>query len=439
MDLLIIGVIVSALFVLIYLLSGEDAFAPSVLLSLSYVVAIFCCLYNAHLWGFRLELMTAILIIGMVTVFAVGVSLAKALPMKVNHSERRQIEEIQLKSVVVLSLIGIEILVTYLLYRDIIRIANMSYANWGNLTYNFKTNSNNIEGASISSVTTYGIKLCKAIAFVTMYIFINNCFSSHFHWKSILKNIPYLIPVGIVIYQSLMKGVRIQIISMIFAFLFIYYFFIQIRSNWKWHIKVIFAIRLLILVVAVSVLFYQSKELVGRLQDNVGLLNYVTTYLGGCIALLNLFVRDGVVEGDHSVETMGGFISSIQKLGLFKKAEIHEVREYRNSDTGFPLGNVYGAIRDYYHDFGFWGAMLMTFIVAFVIGLIYHIIRRRGNYNLVDPSLVIVYATLVYAIFFLTFSDFLTAKLSLGAIIEIIFTVVCSKLLITNREKHHLS
>lgn len=423
---------------IIYQLCGRDIFSPSVLFSFSYFLSVICCIWNARAWGTKLEATTFLLIVTAIIFFFLGEVTIKSIQVKdackaYKDSNKYKQDYIYVPVLIVILVIILNSLLTLFLYKEVVRIANLNFASWGNLIYNFKTNSNNIEGASISGIVTQGLKISKAFAYVFSYIFVNNLFSTTKR-KNIILNFVNLIPVFFVVVQSLLKGVRVAIITLLIAIIFMWYINFQIKKDWHWHINIKQIRNFSFILLLVCAIFYYSKDIVGRLQDDMGVVTYVTTYLGGPIELLNLFVKQNTDSSYKIIETMGGLISSLQKIGLFHDGYvINAVREYRSTVTGMQIGNVYGAIRDYYHDFGFLGVPFGFYFISLFVNVMYYKIKERRNYNMKKPSLIIIYSTFVYAIIFLTFSDFLTARLAPGEILEIIFIWIISSIILKKR------
>lgn len=429
MLLVLLSLLTLSLFCLAYFLFNKDFFSPSVLFCLSYFVATLCCIYNANAWGVDLDSRTMFLIIISLISFILGEALVrKTIRPKNKSGSIIQPTFIKISHFKLMLVLGLNIVLTVLLYEEIVRIANLNFSSWGNLIYNFKTNSNSLEGAEVSGVVTQGLKVSKALGYVFLYVFINNLFSSK-EKKYKNQNILYLLPIAFVVIQSLLKGVRIAVITIVFAAVFLTYIFMLIRKNWNWNIRMKHIITTGVIMILICTLFYQSKDIVGRLQDDMGTIKYVTTYLGGNIELFNLYIKYGINESGNVVETMGGAVSSLQKVGLFQDVITNQVREYRNTTTGITIGNVYGAIRDYYHDFGFIGVPICFFLLSIFVNILYcNILKRKGD-NLKSPILLIIYSTFVYAIYFLTFADFITAKLAIGVLIEFLFIGLSAKFL----------
>ncbi len=420
--------ILLVIFWCVYVFCGMDIFSPATLFSLSYFCSAVCCLYHAYEWGTDLSLTTMLLILLAVASFWCGELFVKRLGMKDTFIKKcksgNKIERvyIDVRPICFIFIFVIEIAITALLYHEIVRIANLNFASWGNLIYNYKTNSNNIEGASFSPILTIGLKLSKAVSYVFGYIFINNIFYKKTK-GNIAKNIFYLMPFLFAACQSLLKGVRVAVLTQVLSLLFFWYLNMQIEYDWNWHIKFRHVVKISLSILILCILFYSSKGLVGRIQDDTGVISYVTTYLGGPIQLLDLFVRNPI-NSSNVIETMGGVINSLKKIGLFKSVEIHAIREYRNTVTGMSIGNVYGAVRDYYHDFGYIGVLIFFFFDSILVNSMFYKIKQRKDLNIKKPILSIVYSTFIYAIIFLTFSDFLTAKLAFGELMDFILIAI---------------
>lgn len=426
MGLILVSMSSLMLFLLFYKMFEYDFFSPTVLFTGSYFISSVCCLYNVKEWGVNLRIKTILLILIAILTFAsVEYLIRKIVRRKVKYKlNYNNVKVINIKKRKILIVIIINFIITVLLYKEVVRIANLNYQDWGNLIYNFKTNSGNngLEGASLNSLVSQTLKLSKAFAYIFLFIFINNAFAK----KNIRKlDWIYLIPIIFVVIQSLLKGVRIAILTIIISGAFIGYFFMQYEQVWKLKIGIKKIVKVFIISSVICVSFYQVKDLVGRQQEDIGVVRYATTYLGGNIQLLDQYLRDDIKYKGN--ESFSGLISSLQKIGLFKNTEVSEGMEYRTTSTGKNIGNVYGAVRNYYNDYGIGGVIICFFIMSAILNSIYYSLKIRSYYYIKNPFLLIFYSTLVYGIIFLTFYDFIFPKLAIGGIMEILLLWICKK------------
>jgi len=432
------------IFLFSYLLFNKDIFSPTVLFTGFYLVSAFCTFYNIKTWGVDLHYYTVLIILLGIISFAIAEFLVKYInrnseksTLKIN-TNAWDYKEIRIEKYKIVIIIIVNIVITYMLYKEIIRIANLNYQSWGNLIYNYKTNSQNesLTGSSLSPLVTQVLKITKGFAYVFLFIFINNMYCrvgtliNRFR-----RNFVYLVPALFLCAHSLLKGVRIAIIALIIAGVFMAYFWIQNKKGWTFKFKIKNIVYSVVSVMLVLFIFYQVKEIFGRQQEDLGVIGYVTTYLGASIQLFDQYLYNNSYVSFKTIETFSGLVSSLQKLGMFSNITVLEQPEFRYSPTGLNIGNVYGAVRGYYHDFGIFGVVGCFFVMSTVLNTWY--IRLKSKISINSKSLFsfILYSTLVYGVVFLNFYVYITAKVSIGFIVEMIILWFCIKFIFNFRIK----
>lgn len=436
------------IFLLSYYLFNEDIFSPTVLLSGSYLISAICCLYNIKTWGVNLHIYTVILILLGIVFFAIGeffVKYVKLPHLKVKKclsDEQNKYEftsnVITVKKYKIVIVVLINIIITYLLYKEIIRIAYINYQDWGNLIYNYKTNAHNdsLNNSSLSIMFTQMLKITKSFGYIFLYVFINNMYYSlGGRLYKLRKNFIYLLPALFLSIQSLLKGVRIAIIALIIGGVFMAYFLAQNKKGWSFKFKIKHLIYSIVSISIILITFYQVKELFGRQQEDLGVVGYATTYLGASIQLFDQYMYDGSDTSINTIETFSGLISSLKKVGLFTNYMVLEQPEFRYSPTGLSIGNVYGGVRSYYNDFGILGVCVGFFIMSVILNVWYSKLKKRTFIKSNRILSFILYSSLVYGIVFLTFYDYLTPKIAIGFIAEIIILWICIKLVFSFKIK----
>lgn len=310
-----------------------------------------------------------------------------------------------------------------LTYREVVRIANLNFASWGNLAYNFKANSMNadLEGAGLSSFVQQINKITKGFAYAFLFVFVNNIFAQKTKTERI-ANFANLIPGVLFSAQCILKGGRFPVVAFIIGAFFLYYYFWRRTKGWGKVIPVKYIVRIVMIIAGVIAAFWFSKELVGRLSKDNDLMGYVTRYFGGGPVLFELYLKDSSMLHDAPNETFAGLISSLNKFGFnLTGRAYHEFR----AASGITIGNAYSALRNYYHDYSIFGVILFNYILAFVFSIKYYDLKFCSDITYKKAFSLTLYASFIYTVFFQFFTDYFFARLSVGLFIEVIFLRIC--------------
>ena len=218
------------------------------------------------------------------------------------------------------------------------------------------------------------------------------------------------------------KGGRFQIVAYIISAVFLYYFFWKKSTGWSEVVPIKYLMRVIIGIVIVVMAFWFSRELVGRMSKDNDLMGYVTRYFGGGAALMELYLRDTSMLHDAAVETFAGMVTSLNKLGFTLTARAsHEFR----AAAGITIGNAYSALRNYYHDYGIMGVAFFNFLLSCIFSSKYYKLKSYTYITYNKAFSIILYATLIYTVFFQFFTDYFFARLSIGFIIELLIMRIC--------------
>lgn len=412
------------LLLITYTVFNKDFMSPSFLLIAGYLLSIGSTLYNIRDWNVSVGIQTALIyFVGMIS-FLFGEGLIKTrLSKNKVMAAMPKTEYIAVSGWKYVIVIGMCAFVLILTYREVVRIANLNFVSWGNLAYNYKTNviNGDLEGSNLSTLVQQTNKISKGFAFIFLYIFINNCFANGKHILS-KANWLNLIPGILFALQCVIKGGRFQIVAYIIGGVFLYYLFWRRITGWKKVVPVKYLVRIIIAIIIVITAFWLSRELVGRMSKDSNLIGYITRYFGGGAALFELYLGDKSILHDPSIETFAGMVGSINKLGFSLTARAsHEFR----AASGIIIGNAYSALRNYYHDYGIIGVAFFNFFLACIFSLKYYKIKFYSEMAYKKIFSVILYASLIYTVFFQFFTDYFFARLSIGFIIEILIMRIC--------------
>lgn len=174
----------------------------------------------------------------------------------------------------------------------------------------------------------------------------------------------------------------------------------------------------------ICVCFFKIKELVGRQQESLGVLDYVATYLGGSFDLFSQYMREtrGAFKG---YESFSGVVDNLQSyFGVLKNVTIVTSHEFRNAATGVTIGNTYTGFRNYYNDYGIFGVCILSNMLAVIFSSTYTRIKRLNRVKQGDLVLIVFYSTQIFCMPFHFFTDYFFPRISLNMVIDFMLIVI---------------
>ncbi|MBR5317391.1 MAG: oligosaccharide repeat unit polymerase [Lachnospiraceae bacterium] len=390
-------IIVTLFLPLSYYTFKKDFASPSFLFFVGYFIAAVAAAYNIIAWEIDIsDRLIFVFLIGWFSFF-----IGELFTREILYRESRRgnnlkydntIKSIYVERKKVWFFIIIDIVVTYFLYREVIRIAgNDGSSTFENLMYNYKTN---LLETNMSTLVTQTTKITKGAAYVFLFVFVNNIVNAgKVDIRILWKNCIYMVPGIIYCIQCFLRGGRYTVIAYIIAVVFMFYFFIQYNNKWKYKVKLRTIIKMLGLVYGIFIGFWLVKEIVGR-SSTATFLEYITRYIGGPYELFNIYLKD---PPSKEYETFAGLLTSFNKIGI-TDCSVRAYHEFRFSTTGVLLGNVYTGFRTYYNDFGLIGVGTLSFLLSVIFNIVYHKLRKSSIYN--KKFVLILYSSLLYCIVF---------------------------------------
>lgn len=426
--------VVMLIFLLILLFavweSKKDLLSPSFLLLVGYIITTICSIYNAERWKSDISgYMLFIVSLGIIS-FIVGEEVAgkiKPLRSYVELPERNN----DLTSFVwkastfrCLCMTVICIVSTFIVYKEVVRIAYLNFREWGNLLYNFKEN---LGDNSMNSAARIGMRLTKSIAYISAFLLMNNLTEKKDNRRNLLVDIIYMGSIITYVVQSLLTGSRIAVIMILVGMMFLYLTLRYIKSGYKVHINIKRIIQAAMGITIICILFFNVQELVGRMQQSEGTLDYLTTYLGGSFDLFSQYLRENRHSNRQVVETLSGVVDNLQRyFGMLKNVEFSIYPEFRRAQTGVLIGNTYTGFRNYYNDLGIVGVFIFSWLLGFLFSFVYRSIVLMKRFSVMKVTLIIAYSTYLYCILFHFFTDYFYLKISVGMVIETILLIACT-------------
>lgn len=385
-------------FMIAIVLSRGDYFRPSIIVSgLMFMASVFAA-HLSFVWDFEICLEAGSLIILAILVFIIVDSFVAriftARPKAVT------ISEVCVSKLVVILVIIFDLIVIYYHIKflqsnfgslgSVLSMATMyrSYIAWGvSLSVN------------MSGFLARALRLSQYFAFIFICVFLNNVISG----QKIKDNLLLLTPSVLYMLDSLLFGARGYILYIIFAGVMYGYILYERKHDWRFNSS-FKAVKKLVLFLGIAAIgFTVLGNLVGR-SSSGSIVYRLARYWGGGIALFNDFILKG---GDKSPEfgayTFTEFYSFMhRRFGWNDYSDIsyYEFRTY----GGKNWGNVYTALRRYYQDFGYGGALVMVLILAVFFCILYNRVKRTKN-GFWGVFCIIYYGILSRSLFLFFFDD----------------------------------
>lgn len=399
------------IFLIISIIITRDIFSPASLICESYIFALICAIYNINNWGLSLNSSTFYIIILGLLAFLIPSFFLSLINYKKNQFSQKKegIKQLKLlnfpKNIVIF--LNIINFIIFFLYIIFFYKALKSLPVTGSFSYKMEVyrELTQFEGKEyIPSIINLLSKFCRAFAYVSMYILVNNLLYSLKNNLKYRNKIIYLIPIIIYIPLSLTSGARFDLIIYIITSAFMY--IILYRRAYHRNLKTKKLLKMVILVFMVLLLFSASRTLVGRTSKSDPI-TYITTYFGGSIACFDMYLQDYPNEDiTRGEELFYGFNKLMVQLHLKDNLSEKSSMKFRVSNTGVLIGNIYTGFRKMHHDYGKIGIVAFQVLLSIIFNKMYYSILnyKESKYGL--DFRIILYCSLIYCLVLHSFSEF---------------------------------
>ncbi len=394
------------IFMLAYLINKRDLLAPSVLCSMIYVICIMFTVLNQKSWGIEYSDKAFCVMIIMILSFVLPSVFFNIKNNKVGIQSDYELEIIEFDKGILIGCLIVDILISIYYFREVYRISLIGgnpLGIAGMFSYYRMYTANNADAEGLSTLANQFLKLGRSFGFTALFILMYN--------NQIDRNIKrdyWLIPfVVLTALQNIIGGGRGYILWLVSTGFMTSYIITMKKSEWKKRISFKYIKIGLKLMAAVFVGFYLLKYVV-RVGNTVNsILDYIGYYAGGSIQNFNLYL-DNPPTGSRQIwgqETFMGVYSTLQKFGFVDVSGIYLTNsnlEFRRSN-GVSIGNVYGAVRRYYNDFGVMGVIVLQTICSFFFNAFYAKIKQQSKQK--SKFTYFLYAYLSYHVFEMPIDD----------------------------------
>ena len=352
---------------------------------------------------------------------------------KINKFENTLIQHeilpFDISSIVCVVLSVFSVAVVFITYREIRSISSLIgiFSSLGEMVGNYRNAgvSGRLE-RGISVWARYGMLTVTAIAYIFLYIIVNNAVlkqKKKFRWYFFRA-----IPIFAHIMCSIITGSRNPILQIIIAAIMLAYIMhnLYFKKERKFRLKN--AVRIAVVGCVVLFGFSAMRGIVGR-ESDLGAWDYIAKYVGAPIKLFDMFIENSYehqnkIWGQETFVNVWTYIG--QKTGNTNLSSLLMNKEYR-SINGFSLGNVYTAFREYYSDFKIWGVVILTAIHSLVYCSWYKKLtngKRELKTSRLDTSLLL-FSYFAQSLFYFSIDDRLyQAYLSINTLRTIVIMLI---------------
>ncbi|WJV19354.1 O-antigen polymerase [Rossellomorea marisflavi] len=222
-------------------------------------------------------------------------------------------------------------------------------------------------------------------------------------------------------FLALLSGSRMEVLKVISFILIALYIIWRKKYGWYRNVNFKFVCIGLLSICVVLVLFYQLRYFKSGDSTEFTPLYYISMYIGAPIKLFDLYINNPIYQssiwGKESFSILNG---NLVTLGL-RDTYIVRHLEFRGIGN-LSLGNVYGAPRRYYQDFGVGGLITLVAILSFFFHILYGKIKNTLNRGVNFFSLI--YCYLFTSIIMFPIDDIFYSQLSIGYVLNIIYLYI---------------
>lgn len=420
--------------IIVYSLFDKDILSPSVIVCGVFLFSTLCAMYNIKTWAIDLQLKTYLIISFGILIFVFfSYFISRIYTKKILDENKKLISNkasgriINIEPIKFFLAIAFSIIFFLIYVKSVYALANSfgASSDINNITSTYRMNVS-YGDASLPFVVNQMEKLMQCVAYIFLYIFINNIIME----GKFKKNILYIIPTLLFLIASLFAASRTDLLHFFIAAFAIYYMIWLRKYNWSRRINSKFIRNCFIGVILFFISFSLIRSLVGRLNETDPL-SYITTYAGGSIQLFDLYLKNPVTTTNiEEMETFTAFHNDLTKFGIGQEIILHQ--EFRGSN-GILIGNIYTGLRKYYQDFGIFGVIIFQCLLAIIFSIGYYrlkIIKDKQEFDLA----ILIYVYFVPAIFMQSIQEqFFSAYVSFNSIVIIFLMWLCYQFFINEK------
>jgi len=419
-----------------YFISRRDLISPWFISVGVYLISSFVAVINLDRWNETISANTVLIIT--IALIAFGIGQISSSVFKINKNAANAVNAVKIYKIYVpfyriLIAFSIGLMIVFLMYKRLVVLATIGGYSGSGYILNYARVAIIHYDASWGALIGILQFFTMGIGYVFTYVFVNNILYEGKLFKGFKKNLIYLLPIIPFILVEVMSTGRNGFIRLTAMTLFLGIITWKIQNGWKNANKKNFRLMIIasILLMAFYVTFIKLGDLTGK-NLVYSLNDTISVYTGGSIVALDNYLENSQIKSiNFGEETLYGLKFIFNKLGFDVLVENRHL-EFIHFNNGYST-NVYTALRRYIHDYGYFGMVLVQFLIGLFFGVFYKLIKKRNKADL----LIIIYAYVANALIMQSIDDsFLTVFLSVSQVFSIFFIVVCYKFFIKKKYNH---
>lgn len=418
-------------FAISYLFSGKDYFAPSTVQILTFVGAVFMCIY--FMWPLNcphdFQWKTIGMIAGSMAMSTIiGVIVHRIfVKIEIRSHTAESVNVSHISEIMTFFVMFVLVITIFWTLIEVRRIGGSS-GNFLETMHSFHS----LHSYSTESIAKFPWLLNQLVSLTNVFFILFGFNLLLFYEKlSIWQIVQNVIIIGLCILTLLLNGSRTPIVNNLIALVIIFHLLrIQKQEGYKqYSFRTFFRIGVLIFLV--MAMFFLSKSFVGRSSRNETLnaVDYLAYYTGsGIIALDKYIQRPPTLNNIFGKETFYKLISFLTSYGIVDIPPYLIHLEFRSVGGGFTT-NVYTFLRSYHYDFGMAGVFLLHGLCIVFLSVFYEYVKkRRGNIG------ILTFGMMYYSIVMSFFAErFFSQIFSPNFVKQLAFLLVLYELLIRKR------
>lgn len=410
------------LFLFSYFSTGQDFFAPTTMMVISFILACIFSIYVSKNIGYHIRSETLWLIVGFLFVGVFTGALCHSLVACFRVREVRETST-PLSSAFSVFCLAFALFTALIYLRFIRRVGGTgSFSQIMSAFRNASAYSTDVD-SQVPTWMRQMMHLLRAIFYIHSFDLFRN-----YEKLSFRKKFLHIGIMGLTLVVSLLSSGRSSAIgSIIGGIVLVHFVRIQKLGKYKTH-SLRFILKMFTTMLVTAVLFYAAKELVGRVSKD-SFLDYIAHYFGTSIINLDLFLKDppsgSAIWGK---ETFYSAINILRRFGLLDVPHYLIHREFRVLH-GVSLGNVYTMFRGLLYDFGTLGALAFLVLQCVLVSIIYEVTKRKKS-----SVWMLCFANMYYVFPLASFNDsFYASVVSVGFCVQCVMLIIFYELFCRKR------
>lgn len=413
-----------------FTINRKDIMAPSVLLTIVFMLSTLIAMINADRWRVSYPWEACLILSIGIFLFCITDGIIRNLTQSKAKQKVLSYKMIEANKIRTWLIILADVIVVCLVYQEVMRIAATN--TWfDNAFYAYRALTSHGEASDpeqyMDGKVNQAMKIVIVSGFMYAFFFINNILVNRKKWKDYLY---YLIPPLLLCIMTLITGVRTNILRLFVFCLICGYILFQYKRHWKGLALNRFLRIAVISVLGILILFSSLQSFLGRdAGGSTDKFTVISNYVGAPIVHFGQYIQSPPPPNQvFGQETFSGIWNVLYKLGITTQTySVHE--EFRRL-TYSDSGNVYTLFRRFIQDFGVGGMCLMTILLAYFFSYIYNRKIRNCALNSHTILIIIEYGYLYYIVAMASVDNFVHDYVNIGILVMLVILHVMFKFVV---------